>query len=302
MHKVNLFVVGAPKCGTTALASYLTQSEDVFFPVIKEPHYFCSDFPKIRRAKTERQYHSLYPQKPDNSQRYKGDASVWYLYSKQAAKKIYEYNKDSKIIIMIRNPLTMLPSLHNQLVFSGRESEKDFLKAWQLCGDRKVGLKVPQTSLEPSHLFYDEVCKYYEQIERYREIFPLTNIKIIEFESFFQDVSKGMKEVYEFLGLSTPDYATYPVVNQAREHRYPRLMKFLQYPPFPLSILKGNLKKLDFVRRNPPLRGLYAKYSVDKKVSENIDAVRSSIENVYEDDIFKCRESLGLVLARKKVS
>ena len=44
----NLFIVGAPKCGTTAWVEYLRTHPDIFFPEIKEPHYFATDLPGMR--------------------------------------------------------------------------------------------------------------------------------------------------------------------------------------------------------------------------------------------------------------
>ena len=44
MTKVpNLFIVGAPKCGTTFLYHYLKKHPDIYFPDFKEPHFFGSD-------------------------------------------------------------------------------------------------------------------------------------------------------------------------------------------------------------------------------------------------------------------
>jgi len=38
----SLFILGAPKCGTTALQSYLSKHPDVFIPD-GERNYFCLD-------------------------------------------------------------------------------------------------------------------------------------------------------------------------------------------------------------------------------------------------------------------
>ena len=43
LKKPNLFIIGAPKCGTTFLYYYLRQHPDIFFPSFKEPHFFGSD-------------------------------------------------------------------------------------------------------------------------------------------------------------------------------------------------------------------------------------------------------------------
>ena len=60
MKKPNLFIVGAPKCGTTALSEYLRQHPNVFMTNPKEPNFFADDMPKRYIAKTIDDYISLY--------------------------------------------------------------------------------------------------------------------------------------------------------------------------------------------------------------------------------------------------
>lgn len=128
--KVDLFIFGAPECGTSAIVAYLGQHSKVFFQNIKGPHYFCSDFDAFRRIRSSSEYEALFPF--SNSQ-YEvcGEAAVWYLYSQSAAEQVYKYNPDAKIIIMLWRPVEMLPSLHTQPIFSGRGSIQDFREAWQ---------------------------------------------------------------------------------------------------------------------------------------------------------------------------
>ena len=41
-------------------------------------------------------------------------------------------NPDARLIVMLRNPVDIVHSLHSQFVYGFREDEKDFEKAWQL--------------------------------------------------------------------------------------------------------------------------------------------------------------------------
>ena len=59
-------------------------------------------------------------------------------------KEIKEYNPDAKIIIMLRNPIDFLHSLHSQLLFSGNEDEPDFEIAMELEEERMKGNKLPE--------------------------------------------------------------------------------------------------------------------------------------------------------------
>ena len=44
MKRPNLFIVGAPKSGTTSIYNYLKNHPEVFMSPIKEPHFFAKDF------------------------------------------------------------------------------------------------------------------------------------------------------------------------------------------------------------------------------------------------------------------
>src|SRR5689334_10202054 len=43
----NFFMIGAPKCGTSAMSTYLAANPEVYFSLPKEPAYWAYDFPKL---------------------------------------------------------------------------------------------------------------------------------------------------------------------------------------------------------------------------------------------------------------
>ena len=60
MTRPNFFIVGAPKCGTTALSEYLREHPNAFLCQPKEPHYFATDFPTHRYVTKEEAYLKLF--------------------------------------------------------------------------------------------------------------------------------------------------------------------------------------------------------------------------------------------------
>ena len=114
MNKPNLFIVGAPKCGTTFLYHYLKQHPEIYFPDFKEPHFFGSDLIRKNGAYdlSLNNYKSLF----NSDKKIIGEASTFYIFSKNAAKEIYDFNPDAKIIIMLRNLVDLAYSLHSQLL------------------------------------------------------------------------------------------------------------------------------------------------------------------------------------------
>src|SRR6478735_1414608 len=61
----NLFIVGAPKCGTTAWVEYLRTHPDIFFPTVKDHCYFAFDLPNFRLTNTEADYAKLFAESGD---------------------------------------------------------------------------------------------------------------------------------------------------------------------------------------------------------------------------------------------
>jgi len=230
MPKPNFFIVGAPKCGTTALSEYLREHPNVFMCTPKEPHYFATDMPKYRVVNTEKEYLALFDEvTPDHLAI--GEASVWYLYSKEAIKNIKKYNANSKIIVMLRNPVDLIYSMHSQSLYSMNEDEKDFQRAWELSAKRKKGFNNPKECKDIKVLFYDDVAKLGEQVERLMAVFPLDQIKIIFSEDFFSNTGFIYKEVLKFLGLPDDHRRNFPVINQNKRHMLEWAGGFTQHPP-----------------------------------------------------------------------
>ena len=96
MKKVDFFIVGAPKSGTTSLYHYLNEHPKIQMSVQKEPNFFSHTslerdklYYSNNRIDTIEKYHSLFEIEDSNL---RGDASVSYLFYKDVPKKILNYN------------------------------------------------------------------------------------------------------------------------------------------------------------------------------------------------------------------
>lgn len=224
--KPNFFIVGAPKCGTTAVNDYLAKHPDIFMAP-KELHFFGKDL-KTRVKLSEEEYQSAF--KDASDKKIRGEASVWYLYSKTAAKEIKEYSQAAKILIMLRDPIEVLHSLHSQHLYDGNEDITDFETAINLDEERKKGNNLPKSvdylQLPP---YLDSVL-YAEQVIRYLDIFGMNNVLIIFYDDFVKDTSNVMEKVFNFLGVSKQGAQTYPIVNSNREIKNFYLHRLIKNP------------------------------------------------------------------------
>jgi len=231
MRKPNFFVVGAPKCGTTAMSVYLKQHPEIFIPHAKEPHFFGSDLVshQFHRYRDKEQYLSLFSAVRDEKR--VGEASVWYLYSKQAAAEIKEFNSQAKIIIMLRDPVEMIYSMHSQSLYSYNEDIVNFEAALDAEEDRKKGLRIPERAWFVQALFYREIAKYTEQVKRYLNAFGWENVHIIIFDDFESDTAEVYRDTLRFLDVNPNFQTEFYVVNPNKRVWSEALLAFTKNPP-----------------------------------------------------------------------
>ncbi len=229
--KPNLFIVGAPKCGTTSMSDYLGQHPDIFMSANKEPHFFGSDLrynPGYIRDKEE--YLALFT----NARHEKiiGEASTWYLFSSQAAREIRDFSPDAHIIIMLRNPVEMIYSLHAQRLYDCNEDIPDFVGALAAEAERSQGLRRPKAFHGSLDVYlYREVGKYAQQVQRYLDIFGRERVHFILFDDLMKDTAAVFKQTCNFLGIDSTMRVNLSLKNQMKKHRLLSLGRFMRIPP-----------------------------------------------------------------------
>jgi hypothetical protein len=213
----NLFIVGAPKCGTTALHTYLGQHPEIFMAKEKmegvENNHFATDLiPLTDPFRSDERYFAMF--KDAGGKRIVGESSVFYMLSKAAARNIYRFNPDSRIIIMLRNPVDMLQSFHAQLVYNRDEDIIDFEAALKAETSRKNGkLKIKEGLRFNERLFYSEVVSYTEQAQRYLCLFPREQVLVIIYDDFSKDTAAVYQETLEFLNVDPTFEINFPIIN-----------------------------------------------------------------------------------------
>jgi hypothetical protein len=242
--KPGLFIVGAPKCGTTAWVRYLGEHPQIAFSRIKEPHYFAFDLPGFREVETRHEYESLYSDAGDAV--VLGEASVLYLFSKTAAEEIHKYNPDARILILLRAQEDYLPSWHLQLLYTFQEKIEDFGEAWRLSGQRSAET-IPETCKEPAVLDYKAMGRFHEQAARFLAHFPRLQVHVLRFEEWTRNPRDAYLDLLSFLGLEDDGRTDFRAVNEAKRHRSDALGRMLQYPPKwllpPIRLVKAALGK-----------------------------------------------------------
>lgn len=223
----DFFLVGAPRCGTTALSRYLADNPQVCFSRPKEPHYFALLAPDSSLADLETAYLSRHFAHHHAGHRAIGEGSVSYLYSPHAIERILAVNPDARFIAMLRNPLEMLPSYHLRMLFILCEDVEDFAAAWRLQDARARGEHVPRHCIDARLLLYREVARYGVRIERLYRVAGRERCHVVVFDDLARDPAAVYREVLKFIGVDDDGRTTFKRRFPSRIYRYRWLQELL---------------------------------------------------------------------------
>ncbi len=199
--KVNLFIVGAPKCGTTTVFEWLNQHPSALMSSLKEPHYFNTDS-LHRGVETLTDYHSLFLDPEIRGFSIFGEASVWYYISNTAISNILEYNPNAKFIFCIRNPVEAVVSLYWQLMYVSEEKASTFLEAWRLQQSRSSDVsRLPVNCRDSEHLQYGSNYLFCRHITALNREIPPSNLHITFLDDLIQDPELAFAGVCKFLDI-----------------------------------------------------------------------------------------------------
>jgi Sulfotransferase domain len=201
-RKPDFFIVGAPKCGTTALDHFLAAHPDVFM-ARKEMHFFGADLRFAQHFYRRDLPAYLAEFAAADTNRRAGEASVWYLFSENAAEEMKEFNPDARIIIMLRNPVEMIHSLFYQFFFDGNEQLAGFEEALAAEEDRRAGRRLGRQHYFAQGLIYRETARYTRQVERYFKAFGRDRVHVIIYDDFAADADTVFRRALEFLGVAS---------------------------------------------------------------------------------------------------
>jgi hypothetical protein len=286
----NLFILGAPKCATSALYLYLRQHPEIFMAQ-KEIHYFGQDLVFKNKGRISRQ-DFLEQYSGAGQERYRGDSAIWYLYSETAASEIRAASPDARCIVLLRNPVDVVYSLHSEFLYQGDEDLADFATALEAENDRRLGKRIPSSCNTPWALQYRSVARFGEQLARYRALFDPDQIHIVMYDDLARDAAQVYRDVLRFLGVDETFQPEFAVVNPNSVARSGVFRQFLRHPPKPVraiarkalksqatrSALGHRLMELNTVRvSRPPLD----------------PAIRDMLQREFSPDIERLADQVG---------
>ena len=228
-RRPDFFIIGAPRCGTTAIYDFLRQHPEVYMPQRKEPVYFGADLTKRHPYLTEQRYLDLF--RGAEGKKRVGEATVWYLYSETAPGEIAAFADDPRLVAMVRNPVDMMHSLHGLLRFTGNE-DLPFEDALDAEPDRARGRRLPANTRRPEGLQYRRCARYAEHLRRWISVFGRERVHVIVFDDFRSDSLGTYQSLLEFLGVDQSFVPRMGVVNANKAPRSLRVQRAVNTEAF----------------------------------------------------------------------
>jgi hypothetical protein len=260
----DFFIVGHPKCGTTALYEMLRSHPAIYMPDVKEPWYFASELrertpPRPQGTPSNLEEYGRLFSEAAPGQRI-GEASPHYLWSHTAAQNIAAVCPQARIIALLREPASFLRSLHLQFLEVYYEVEPDLRRALTLEVERRRGQKVPRYTYWPQLLLYSEHVRYVEQLKRFHEAFGPERVLVLIYEEFRGDNEGTVRRVQRFLEVDDSQPIAVVQANptvQARSQVLNGLVHAVGVGRGPVShALKATLKAI--TPAGPRRRALYS--------------------------------------------
>jgi len=201
IERLDFIVAGAQKSGTTALHYFLRKHPQIALPERQELHFF-DDEEIFSRPVDYRLLHRHFRKPPVRLLPVRlglaGEVTPSYLYWKPAMERIWNYNRQIKLVILLRNPIDRAFAHWNMQRFKDREP-LDFLTALK---EEPRRIAQPLT-IESRRFAYVDRGFYSRQLERVFKFFPREQVHVVKFENFRDRKQETLDGIFKFLGVKS---------------------------------------------------------------------------------------------------
>jgi hypothetical protein len=197
--RLQFFVVGAQKCGTTALDHFLRQNRSLQMPKKKELHFFDDEGVDWSAPDYGRLHGAFDPPRRD---RIRGEVTPAYIFWPPSLARIKVYNPEAKIIVGLRHPTFRAFSQWQMATNSGNET-LPFAIAVGPEGRKRT------TGARGRHFSYVERGLYADQIRRALGLFPREQVLFYRTDDLWRDPRSVVGAIESLLGV--------PHANAARQ-------------------------------------------------------------------------------------
>lgn len=237
--KINTFLIGVQKAGTSTFWNWLTQHPEIYGPeVMKDYHFFTR---KEWRNKGVGYLHKFYDD-------YQGESIVMqggvnYYFEPEFIKHVLDYQPDGKYILILRDPVDRVWSAFQYFTKLGQE-KRTFEQALE---DERKGRNKPEDRHMYAYLEHGLYAKYLRLI---LNRIPRERLLILHYHELFRDPGTNLDRTFDFLGID-PEFRvnTQVTKNKTGQVRFSWLNEML----FSKQGIIGRIKKYIPLQKLMPL-------------------------------------------------
>lgn len=241
-------IVGAQKCGTTALSQFLGAHPEVAM-CPGEMHLFdAPDYsPCWRRARVDERYRQALGEQTDA--RVRGECTPVYMFLPEVAARLAGYNPRLKLVVLLRDPVQRAVSAYYMEKSRGNEAKPLWL-ALLLAPWRRLADKDPRAlnSALRQHS-YRRRGLYSKQLRNLHRHFDPAQVLILASDDLRRHHDAVLRRAFAFLGVAEGERVPAAIVfageGARKKHRFVRLLLRASY-----LVEKARLASL--LRRHAP--------------------------------------------------
>jgi hypothetical protein len=196
--EINFMIIGFAKCGTTSLYEYLIQHPHILPSAKKEPMFFSENFHYGFDW-----YLAHFPSIPKGQKYITGEASAHYIDHPIAYKRIYENFPNTKLIILLRNPIERTYSDYQMWKRLGviHRPFKDVIisEMDRVQGEAQATYNEREGFAAPSFI---SSSLYVYSIKRWMALFPRNQFLILKTEELNSNTEELLSKVFYHLNLN----------------------------------------------------------------------------------------------------
>lgn len=217
------------------MSEYLRAHPEVCFSTPKEPHYFLvhdlrdKGPAELREVVRKKYLDRFFPDRQRGD--FFAEGSVSYFYAPERLEPILKLWPRAKFLIAVRNPLDLVPSLHQRLFYNGDENLREFDRAWDLVPERRAGRKIPRSCLEPRFLDYWESGFLGKHLDRFFSLVGRERCHVTVFDDFKADPGREYRRVLEFLDLEDDGQTDFDRHAESKDSRIAWIHRLMKRPP-----------------------------------------------------------------------
>ena len=264
--KINLFILGMQRGGTTSIYNFLKENKNISYTKIKETNLFSD---KIFFNQNHNR-HSSFKINLNNinsylcikkNSKYLLESSVNHFYSKIAPKKIYRYNPDSKFIIIWRDPAQRIIS-HYYMDIRNNLNSLDLNKS--------IKKELYEEDVVGSDLGYLQMSYFKKYYKNWNQYFSRSNFLILDFKELFNDIN-SIRKLEKFLSIKIDNKILKFNESLTFKNKYYRYLFIL-------------IKKFFNIGTSSKLKKIANNLLFDKKKSELNSEILKNLENYFKSD------------------